>query len=516
MTARVAARACAPASGGGGSRRFAAALAAATAMLGLGSPAQAASPAPASLDLQPCRLDGLSTPALCGVLSRPLDAARPQDRRFDLHVAVVPAVARHKRADPVLFLPGGPGQSAIELAGPVAGLMSRLRNRRDLVLVDQRGTGSSLPLRCDGDEGPARDRSLADELDPGRRVAELAACRERLAARVGDLRAFTTPLAAADLEAVRQALGVPAWNVVGASYGTRLALELMRQAPGSVRRAVLDGVVPPDMSLPQVAAEDQQAALDAVWAGCEAEPACRRRHPDLAARWQALLATLPRTVTVEHPRTGRSETVRMTREALVGLVRPALYMPVLASGLPAAVTAASQGRWGPLFGLASAASGARGSAIASGQHFSVICSEDLGPASTPAASPRLDGSLDRWYTEVCADWPRADLPPGFRQVPPASAPVLLLSGGLDPVTPPRHADRMAQALGAQARSVVVPHAGHGTLGIACLRDVVFRFVDAPTAAEALEVETGCASAMPRPPAFRAPDGGGPAAGEGRP
>jgi pimeloyl-ACP methyl ester carboxylesterase len=475
-------------------------------LLGLAVAGSAAPTLGAPLVLQPCRLDGLATEALCGVLPRPLDPSRPDAGRFDLHVAVVPAVARHKRPDPVVFLVGGPGQSAIELAGPLSAKLARLLNRRDLVLVDQRGTGSSRPLMCDGDRGDGAGRPLVEVLDSQRRVAELAVCRERLSAQVGDLRLFTTPLAAADLDAVRQALGVSQWNVVGASYGTRLALELLRQSPGSIRRAVLDGVVPPDMALPRAATVDQQAALDALWSACEAEAACRGRHPDLRVKWRALLDRLPRPVEVPHPRTGVVETVPMTREGLLGLIRPALYSPLLASALPAAVSAASQGHWAPLFGLGSALGGGRGASIASGLHFAVVCSEDETVPSPGPDGPRNDfsGSLDRLYSQVCSDWPRAPLPAGFRDVPPAKSPVLALSGGIDPVTPPRHAERVVGALGPMARHVVVPQAAHGTLAIACLRDAVFRFIDAPTPAQALQVDAGCAGGLPRPAAFAPP------------
>jgi pimeloyl-ACP methyl ester carboxylesterase len=464
----------------------------------------------ARLVLRDCRLEGLPTPALCGVLPRPVDPARPDGPTLDLHVAVVPALARHKRADPVLFLAGGPGQSAIELAGPVANLLNRLLNRRDLVLVDQRGTGRSQALACpgDGDDGPAR--SLASEFDPERRVGELAACRAQLAARFGDLRPYTTPIAAADLEAVRRSLGITRWNVVGASYGTRLALELLRQAPGPVRRVVLDGVVPPDMALPQAAALDHQAALDAVWRACEADPACAQRHPRLRERWQGLLRALPQPVELAHPRTGVVERLVLTRETVLSLVRPTLYSPVLAAGLPAALDDAAAGRWSGLVGLASAAGfGGRGASVASGQHFAVVCSEDLpagGPPPSSAEAVRLEfaGTVDRLYERVCADWPRARLPDGFRDVPPSPVPVLALSGAVDPVTPPRHGERVVRSLGGSARHVVVPQAGHGTLAIPCLRDVVFRFIDADSAPAALAVESACAADHPRPPAFVPP------------
>ena len=106
------------------------------------------------------------------------------------------------------------------------------------------------------------------------------------------------------------------------------------------------------------------------------------------------------------------------------------------------------------------------------------------------------------YERVCAGWPRGEVPADFYRIPPAASPVLLLSGGLDPVTPPRHAERVAQALGPKARHVVVANAGHGVMGIACMRDVLYRFIDADDDAQSLAVDAGCANAVPRPPAYR--------------
>lgn len=461
--------------------------------------------------LKPCRLDGLEHEALCGVVARPLNPARPGGPSIDLHVAVVPALARNRWPDPVFFLAGGPGQSAIDLAGPVAGLLSRFLNRRDLVLVDQRGTGRSAPLTCEAEE-PDRMQPLAESADPARQRQRLADCRTRLQALPhGDLRHYTTAHAAADLDAVRQALGVQQINVVGASYGTRLALEVQRRFPGQVRRAVLDGVAPPDMRLPESFGADNQAALDAVWAACEADAACNARHPGLRATWQQLVASLPREVTLAHPTTGRPETLVLTRDMLLGLVRSPLYVPALAAGLPAAVQAARDGRFEALAALADVAAPGRLGAVAMGMHFSVVCTEDVpvpggAPAAAATAAGEFGDSFAAMYRDVCADWPRGTVPQGFRDVPAARHAVLLLSGGVDPVTPPRHGDRVARDLGSQARHVVVPQAGHGLLSVGCLRDVVFRFVDAPTDAAALQVDAGCAAAIPRPPAMAWPPG----------
>jgi pimeloyl-ACP methyl ester carboxylesterase len=452
--------------------------------------------------LTACRLPGVEHEAWCGVVRRPFDPNRPGALQIDVHFALLPALARNRKPDPVFFFAGGPGQSAIDLAGPVSRMLAKLSNRRDLVFIDQRGTGRSAPLRC-AEEPPTRP--LADNASNEALVARMASCRQALQKLpYGDLRHFTTWLAAQDVDAVRDRLEVDYVNVVGGSYGTRMALEYMRQFPKAVRRAVIDGVAPPDMVLPASFSTDNQAALDSELAACEREARCRTRYPTLRADWQALLAGLPKAVSVVHPVTGTVERVTITRDSVLGMVRAPLYVPALAAALPLAITEAARGRFEPLLGLSTATTGnSRSGAIAEGMHFSVVCAEDLPSLGQPKDTPGADygDAFERLYSQVCADWPRGPVPKAFYDLPPARSATLVLSGGADPATPPRHADRVVQALGARARHVVVPQAGHGVLGLACLRDTVFRFIDAPGDDAALKVDADCARALPRPPAF---------------
>ncbi|MFN9280985.1 MAG: alpha/beta fold hydrolase [Betaproteobacteria bacterium] len=488
-------------------------VAAATGLASTGNATTAANatntwPATTNATLLPCRLKGLEQEARCGSVRRALDPAQAQGPQIEVHFAVLPALARHKKEDPVFFFAGGPGQSAIALAGTLARPLARLTNRRDVVLIDQRGTGRSAPLHC---PEPPATQSLRERADPAAQALRLRECRAALQKLPhGDLRHYTTTVAMADAEAVRQALGAPRINLMGGSYGTRAALEYLRQFPQAVRRVVIDGVAPPDMVLPASFSTDAQAALDALFAACQAEPACARDHPQLRERWAVLLKSLPREVSVVHPLTGREERLVMTREVLTSLVRPPLYAPLLTSALPLALDEAVQGRVTPLLGLTSAMAGGRGSParLAEGMHFSVICAEDLPRLQAGASSDRPGADFAKdfadLYRRVCDGWPQGAVPAAFYEVPPAPVPVLVLSGGLDPVTPPRHGQRVAQALGPQARHVVVPHAGHGLMLQGCLRDVVFRFIDAPDSAAALQEDGACARNMPRPPAFVAP------------
>jgi len=469
-------------------------------------PARAASSPPGGLpaDLQPCRLPGVGNEAWCGKLTRPLDPAAPSGRSIDVHYAVLPAAARNKKPDPVLFFAGGPGQSAIALAGSIGRLMARVSNRRDVVLIDQRGTGLSAPLACERD---SPTRPLAEQADLKIYAARLVACRTTLQALPhGDLRRYTTTIAMQDAEAVRARLGVERVNLVGGSYGTRAALEYQRQFPQHVRRSVIDGVAPPDMVLPVSFSPDAQTSFDALLAACEADAACKARYPGLRADWRALLDSPPREATVLHPLTGKAERLTVTREMVLGLVRLPLYAPTIASALPLAVTEAARGRLEPLVGLSTALTSGRGGRrmeMFMGMHLSVVCAEDWPRVATAADQPGADfgTAFTDVYRTACADWPRGEVPAAFYEVPVAKTAVLVLSGGADPVTPPRHGERVAKALGGKARHVVVAQAGHGVISMPCMRDVMFRFIDAADDDAALAVDASCVSAVPRPSAF---------------
>jgi pimeloyl-ACP methyl ester carboxylesterase len=335
-------------------------------LLGVTAPAAAERPA----HLKSCRLAGVEHEALCGIARRPLDPSQPAGPAIDVHYAVLPALARNRQPDPVFFFAGGPGQGAMDLAGNVSRLLARVANRRDIVLVDQRGTGRSAPLSC---EEPEPTGALTDRIDIHRAIQRLQACRLRLEKLPhGRLQHYITSVAMQDVDAVRQALGAPRINLVGGSYGTRAALEYMRQFPQQVRRAVLDGVAPADMVLPASFSPDNQAALDAVIDACATDKTCAARLPALRQSWQALLASLPRTVRATHPVTGQVQSLELTRDSVLGMARSPLYVPALAAALPFALNEAAEGRFEPLLGLSAALTSGRPMSMAEGMHFSVV------------------------------------------------------------------------------------------------------------------------------------------------
>jgi pimeloyl-ACP methyl ester carboxylesterase len=469
----------------------------------------------ASGTLKPCRIEGFKNEVQCGSVKRALDPAAPQGTSIEVHYVVVPAVARNKKDDAIFFFAGGPGQSAIKLAPVVLNAFSRLNARRDVVFIDQRGTGKSAPLECKPDE-TERNASLADQMDEAKMAERTARCRKQLDALAygkDGLRFFHSAIALQDADAVRAALGYNKINIIGGSYGTRAGLEYLRQYPDRVRRAVLDGLAPPDMALIESFGEDNQTSLDLLLGACEKDAACSKRYPNLRNDFNALLTSLPKTVSAINAVTGRAEGFTLTRAAVANALRLPLYAPGISAALPYALAEASAGRFTTLVSLSASLSG-KNDNMAMGMHLSVVCAEDYPRLSNAsAANNALFGdSFSKVYRDACGIWfsnTKPQVPEAFYTMPVVKAPTLLLSGGADPATPPRHGERVAKALGAQARHVVAPELGHGVMMQGCARDMVTKFIDAKEDEQALKLDDNCIARLkkiPRaavylPPAF---------------
>jgi pimeloyl-ACP methyl ester carboxylesterase len=407
---------------------------------------------------------------------------------------VIPARRRAADPDPIVALAGGPGQGAIALAPQVTGLFSRLNDTRDLVLVDQRGTGGSNPLECDAGASNTLQAMFEDTL-PEKRV------RDCLASLEADPRQYATTTAVDDLDEVLGAMGYARVNLWGGSYGTRVALELMRRHPGRVRTATLDGVAPAGMKLPLSFVADGEAAFERMLADCESDPACGKAYPGLrreVAALRARLARQPARAAITDPVTGDAHEVKVTQSVLLtGLFRP-LYAPELASLLPFAITRAAGGDFAPLLAQNLELTGELADNLALGMHLSVICSEDV-PRITPAdlalASRAFFGrALVDDFLKACARWPKAAVPADFHDPVRSATPALVLSGGLDPATPPRHGEAVAAALG-NARHAVAPYLSHGVSGHGCAPRLIERFVKT---ADARSLDVSCLARIPRP------------------
>ncbi len=452
--------------------------------------------------LEPCRLKGIEREVRCGSVEVPENPDAPGGRRIKVHFAVQPAVARDKQPDPVFVFAGGPGQSARAVAGALQPLLAPLNARRDLVYVDQRGTGRSNPLACRPPEGAA---PLAESLDTERQIAQLVDCVARLR-REHDLAQYATWIAMRDVDAVRGALGYARVNLWGASYGTRAALEYLRQFPDRVRAAVLDGMAPSTMQLPASFAVDGERALAKLIDACAAEAACRARHPDLAASVDRLLAAAADgiAITVPHPLSGQPQEGRLDRGTLANLLRAPLYAPTLAAVLPYTLAQAAGGNYAPLVALSTAVGGSVQENFAEGMHFAVICAEDMprvdAAAAAAAAATRFGSGVLDMYRRICREVPVRPPPEDFFAAPAAKAPVLLLSGGVDPATPPRHAEAAAKAL-PNARHFVAPNLGHGVSMQGCAPELVQRFI---RQGGFNEIDGACLERLPPPRFFEPP------------
>lgn len=481
-------------------------------LLAASAPAAGAAPPVAhdtlpALTVEPCSLPGVEGPARCGTLEVWENRAARSGRRISLRFVVVPGTSPGPARVALTYLAGGPGSAATEAARGIAGTFGPSRDGRDILLVDQRGTGASHPLDCDL-FGPREDASsYLGAFLPVDRVRE---CLPGLR-RKADLAHYTTDPVADDLDEVRAALGYERLDLFGASYGTRAALVYMRRHPERVRSAILLGVVPTDASIPLHFARDTDRALFGVVAECEGEPACRAAFPRLradVARSLERFASGPVEVEVVNPATGRPARISLTRDLYAEAVRYLLYGPGGAGQVPLMVHEAAEGRFGP---IAAVALDRRMNVVDGGSHgvyLAITCAEDV-PYVDPREGERLargtflGGYRLRDQHAACAEWPRAPIDPGFRDPVVSDAPTLVLSGQWDPVTPPVYGEQAARHL-ANSLHVVVPSGAHGFAGLensACIDGVMNAFVRAGSVAA---LDTSCVRTVRRRPFATAP------------
>lgn len=433
--------------------------------------------------LTPCYAKNLSDRMLCGSIRQPLDAASPsQGASIDIHFAVLPAINPLHPQEAVLAFAGGPGQSAFDAAATFAYALRYARESRDILLIDQRGTGKSGLLHCDGLDLTSQfalDENSLDMVEMTRSETEL--CRDKLQV---DLSHYTTVAAAADFEAVRLALGYQHLHLYGGSYGTRMAQEYMRQYPNAVLTATLDGVVPFNQSFGAMGAASD-ASLEAVYAYCDASPECQQQFPAARAQLQQLQQTLTqRTIstTVRHPRTFELIELKLTRAKLQQALRFALYRNSTRAMLPLVIDQASKGDYGALIGLMLAQDFA--SDLSVGVNFAVVCGEDR-PFWTAQSQAEFTQSYlgQSWLQGAetsCNVWQVKPVAADYTAPLQTDTPVLLLSGGLDPVTPPGWAE-LAMAKMRNARHLIAPHATHIVASQTCAPKLISQFINQQSA-----------------------------------
>jgi pimeloyl-ACP methyl ester carboxylesterase len=434
------------------------------------------------LRLADCRLEstvtGGSAAARCGVYRVPENRDTPQSKELQLHVAVIPALRLKPAADPLFILSGGPGQAASDFYLSVAPAFARIRRDRDVVIVDQRGTGRSNRLDC-----AFHDAEFV-VLDSQRLQAGV---RECLASLPGDPRYYTTSIAVRDLEAIRAALGYRTVNLYGISYGTRVAQHYMRRYPDRVRTAILDGAVPAEVALgPEIAIEAQRA-IDSTLQRCTRDAACAQQFPDISAQFTALQARLskePAKISIPHPLTGSLVDATLDGARLSAAVRLLAYADETVSTLPLLIHEAQSLRQPH----ALAAQYLRIASdleeqFAAGMHFAVVCSEDAprweqeNVSEEDLAKTYLGTTFMDAMRAICDEWPRGPVDPDFGAPLQSSVPTLILSGSNDPVTPDRYAEQIVKRL-SNGKHLIAAGQGHGQLATGCIARLTAEFIAA--------------------------------------
>ncbi|AKC88286.1 alpha/beta hydrolase [Pseudoxanthomonas suwonensis] len=457
-----------------------------------------------SIAFEPCTLASgaaaANVQAQCATFEVPEDHDAPDGRRIRLNLAWLPATDEANASpDPVFFLAGGPGQSAVSVWPSLNPAFGEVRKQRHIVLVDQRGTGGSNALEC---LPPDHDGEATPVVDADAIAAFAAECAAAAADRA-DPRFYTTTDAIRDLDAVREAIGASRVNLVGGSYGTRVAQQYAGRFPQRVRSIVLDGVAPNDLVVGGEFAHTFEDALALQSAQCRQLPACAQRFPqDARAQLDALVAKLkeaPAEVEFRDPASGESRRGQVDADTVTGLAFMFSYMPQTAALLPLVLDEAAHGRFAPLKSLSELMGRSMGGSMARGMQWSVICAEDADRfrEDDSGRDTVLGQDVARMFFAACASWPHGTRPDGFTDPFRSEIPVLLLSGELDPVTPPRYAERVLEGL-PNGRHLVLHGQGHGTLGLGCMPKLTGQFIES---ADAKALDAACLDTLTYVPPF---------------
>ena len=422
-----------------------------------------------------CHLPGYDQALRCSEINVPLDYHHPEAGKLALHITLAPALREGARPDPVFVLAGGPGQAGSDILGLLESGMRKLRTTRDIIFIDQRGTGLSGKLDCD-------DTREVDDLDEAGQMQLITKCMQSLSKPFAQ---YNTENSARDIEQIRMALGYGQIDLWGGSYGTRLGQAYARLFPASTRALILDGVAAPDQII-FVWGKDAQASLDATFKQCEADPGCHAAYPNLAQQFNGLLARVNNgdvNLDFYHPRTAARVQMQLRPERFLQAVRTVLYSADAANRLPFLIDSADKGNWNPFVAQMYSTSDFSLEGPAIGLMLSVTCAEDI-PRITPAIVAEeernsfLAGREVKFLSHVCQTLGIPAIP--YQEAGTINAPVLLLSGALDPVTPPRRAEAAAKRM-THAQHFVVENGGHIVSQFGCAPRLMREFLDQPNA-----------------------------------
>lgn len=436
-------------------------------VVALASCGGAGSPQP-QVSLKDCTLGG-GVRAVCGWLDVYENRASASGRQIALRIAVLKAQSEPAKPDPLFYLAGF-GSGAVDIASLAAKDMREVNRDRDIVLVDQRGTGASNALSC---AAPSPDDQLAMEADDSALRAFVSECLDHLP---GNPRFYTTPIAVDDLDQVRSALGYDKINLYGVSYGVSSGLAYIQQHGSHVRSAVFDSGSMLDYRLWEWSAPHAQQALDQLFTRCLVDTSCNQAFPDLKAKFaivQSRLATVAPTLTLTDPRSGSGNgttTLAFTSKMFAWVVQDLDAYTQTAILLPRLIEQAYRGDLVPL---------ARQYLLRGAQPMStqvqtwvLACSDEWAQMDTNriaevgAGSYFLDVSLEsaRSNARMCGVLPGLK---GSAGKVSTDAPVLFLNGTADPADPPENV-ASARATMPNSLSVAIEGAGHGIISLGCI------------------------------------------------
>lgn len=454
-----------------------------------------------SIRFTPCTLakgtDSLM--AYCGTLQVPENHDAPDGRKITLAISWLPA-SGEAEPDPIFMLAGGPGQAARGSFPMVAGAFTEARKKRHIILLDQRGTGDSRPLKCVNEKG---ESAVVDDEDYTADAAASFAkrCAAQYAGKV-DVAQFSSTDAVRDLDAARSALGVEKINLIGISYGTRMAQLYGKRYPQHTRTITIDGIAPLETVLGQEHAKNLESSLNLQFAQCSKDTACREKLGDPRAQLNTLLATLakgPVPVRYRDAITGEWKDGQFGSGHLAMLTRLLAYQPQAASLLPLQFAEANQGRVDTLMALSDMVTRDISDQIMHGMQLSVMCGEDAPDLVVdPEDRKRLLGTgLVELMKAQCAVWPHKPRPADFRMPLKGNLPVLILSGEFDPVTPPHYGDMVARHL-PNAKHIIAKGQGHNVLPVGCVPRLFAKFLES---ADAKNLDDACIKTLTYAPMF---------------
>jgi pimeloyl-ACP methyl ester carboxylesterase len=461
--------------------------------------AMLATPAPGKLRLSPCKPEIAAPPAECGTYTVWENRAAQTGRTIDLNIVLLRATGPNRRPDPLVYLAGGPGQAATDLTRSLAG--SSRRRERDILLMDQRGTGRSNGLFCGPDPTAPASEFMAS-FDPARADK----CARELSSRA-DLRQYLTTYAMEDLDELRAALGYQSLNLHGDSYGTRAALVYLRQHGDRVRTVTLQGAMAMSHPMPAGMARSAEDAIEGVIGDCSRDEACANAFPQVRMDYTRAVAAMKtggdREYSVRDPRDGSAAAVTLTARDFAEALRGMLYTPATARQIPLFLhQAAASGDYRAFAEFQLQRNIGSTPGFSEGMYFAVTCTEDLPRTDAAAVYAAGYGTFladhrARAHIDSCRRWPRGVLPAAFGEEVASDVPVLVITGQYDPVTPPSDA-RSATSLLSRSKVVIVPHGGHGMSGLtnaACVQQLMVAFLET---ADPNRLDTACLAGIQRP------------------